>query len=204
MKNKKILIVFAFLFLFVLCIGGQCSAAELNHENVKYILPNDITTNNYFICKNTDGFYVLNVGQTDSLFKQSKDFFSSNPNGFFYKCFKDNSFTSSVNFDVYVSNLKNADNGIVDFSTIRKNTFNEYGVWKQDLIYSTTDVIAYDGSIFFQGAPLGVVAQKVQGLKLEEVMKEIVLILPLIIVTLVSLVGLRKALKTLSMLLHRA
>lgn len=57
--------------------------------------------------------------------------------------------------------------------------------------------------VFYQ-APARVVAQKLEGVEMSQVMKEIVGVLPLIIVVVVSLVGLRKALQMLSMLLHKA
>lgn len=82
------------------------------------------------------------------------------------------------------------------------------------VVASTKDIINRDtNEVVFQRAPLfqqtvgetqAVVANQLEGVQMVQVMKEIVGVLPLIIVVVVSLVGLRKALQMLSTLLHKA
>ena len=50
----------------------------------------------------------------------------------------------------------------------------------------------------------GILAPIVQDSPLEEVMKEIIVILPIVLMTIVGLIGLRKALAFLSTVLHRS
>lgn len=75
-------------------------------------------------------------------------------------------------------------------------------------LYSSVDIV--DGSdtsniYFFQGTPASttILAQKLEEVEMTTVLQEIILLLPLIIVVVVSLVGLRKALQILLTLLQR-
>lgn len=71
------------------------------------------------------------------------------------------------------------------------------------LVYSNQDVIHdKEGNVFFQVAP-PILARVVEQVEMKVTMREIIQILPLIIVVVVSLVGLRKALQMLLRLLRR-
>ncbi len=67
---------------------------------------------------------------------------------------------------------------------------------------SNFDIYDVDGNLFFQAPPL--LFRVIRLLNLTAVMEEIVMILPLLIAFLVSLIGLRKGLKFILNLLHRA
>lgn len=86
------------------------------------------------------------------------------------------------------------------------------GFKKDDFVsvYKTTDVYTdktyteLSNSSFFQQPPVGVLAPIVEEVPLEETIKEIVGILPIVLITLVGLIGLRKGLALLSQTLHKA
>ena len=86
------------------------------------------------------------------------------------------------------------------------STYNTY--ISPTIVYSDLDIYDKQGNLVFpvpvQEITLAQVLEKEKAEKPEMVLKEIVLILPLIIVIVVSFLGLRKALRILSTLLHRA
>ena len=75
------------------------------------------------------------------------------------------------------------------------------------VLASNYDVLDQNGKVVFQKTPVGVqptLAPIVQQVPLEETIKEIVGILPIVLIILVGLIGLRKALALLSQTLHNA
>lgn len=78
-------------------------------------------------------------------------------------------------------------------------------VYSSSNLFANKDTINDDGFFFPHPAEIqGTLAPIVEETPLEGVLQEIVEILPLILVVVVSFLGLRKALKMLSMLLHQA
>lgn len=75
------------------------------------------------------------------------------------------------------------------------------------IIYSNTDLCDVNGEVVFQKAPAVaqvVLAPIAQEAPLEGIVQEIVGILPIVLIILVGLIGLRKALALLSQTLHKA
>lgn len=84
------------------------------------------------------------------------------------------------------------------------------GIYDTPITFFDSTVDIYDSNkvdLVFQVPPVveaqAVVANQLEGVQMIQVMKEIMGVLPLIIVVVVSLVGLRKALQMLSTLLHK-
>lgn len=72
----------------------------------------------------------------------------------------------------------------------------------KSLVSSSYDVYDGDGILFFQGPPL--LPPVLRPLNLMAVMEEILMVLPLLILSLTFLIGLRKGLRFISSLLHQA
>lgn len=213
MKNKKILIVFAFLFLFVLFISGECSAFSYDYNdttiNVPEI-PQEAKDRGFIICGYGDGCDSIENGATFLVYPLE----DVRDNCFYYL---DNRYNNrnlcykTTNSDKGKLRVLKINQKKTEWIEETKYLSDSHDMWSNYVFaypptyskYCIYEDSSYS-SIFFQGTPLGIVTQKVQALNLEETMGEIVGILPQILVIVVSLVGLRKALKTLSTLLHRA
>lgn len=78
---------------------------------------------------------------------------------------------------------------------------------KDNFLCSTFDVLDSSGNVVFQKTPQlreGVLVPIMEKVEMNKTLEEILMILPVVIVTLVGLIGLRKALKTLFSFLHKA
>lgn len=195
LKNKKILITslltaFMLVFSFSSCFAGVVGL--ITDENAydylsvaqQYFEDNNLTMYDYIVT--SEGFVYA--------------FYTED-----YTCYA---------FDDYVKTIRCNNSYIFEFSSLdnyniitSSTSSNGQSYTNANaILFSSIDIKNADGTIFFQKTPLGmgVLAPMVARMETSQVMKEIVGILPLIIVVVVSLVGLRKALKMLSRLLHKA
>lgn len=84
------------------------------------------------------------------------------------------------------------------------NKDNFIAVYRTTELYSDNTYTQVSNSSFFQQPPVGVLAPIVEEAPLGETIKEIVGILPIVLIILVGLIGLRKGLALLSQTLHKA
>lgn len=207
MKNKKILIIALFLIFFCLLGYSKCFAYDLKGNNCTLNIPDElyqkIISNDYY--KQYSCIFVMrSLSCYDVIYIKSKDGL------YFY--IEGNSVSSSTTFDgVSVSyNLS-------DLSVRGGDTFTNFtmGGWTYSgSLYNGTynfylrnlDLYADKNkeNCLFHTAPQGIVAQQVEQVKMSQVQAEILGILPLTLVVVVSLVGLRKGLKMLETFLRQS
>lgn len=202
LKNKKILII---LLLSIILLGISTSCFAIDNINNsysesdlyncfvvadKYMKDNNIIYYDYFVG------YEGNIenGTVNVLFIINSDYVCYAEPGSNGRICSNHTyliqFSGTRNFEI--SNLV-----LTDYSATTKWNLSK------DLKYSSFPIYYNDGSLFFPLTPLKRMAPIVAQVEMGEIMKEIIKILPLILVVVVSLVGLRKALKMLSTLLHR-
>ena len=206
MKNKKILIIALFLILFCLFGCSKCFASVSYTYNGNKItlpeIPEKEGYTNYLV------YYV-----------------NDNPNIVKLKLFPDD-----LSYYPYV--LKTNDNiglGVYNSSVCSRAPSYSYNIetdkdWTKELYDSgvvgvtstltivtcTSDIYYTDGNQktddkpFFQQTPQVVLAPQVEEIQLSQTLEEVLGILPMTLVVLVSLVGLRKGLKMLETFLHQS
>lgn len=198
MKNKKILIIALFLILFCLLGYSKSFASSTlpptNVDDYEYYFIFKITETNDIILVKCDStnfvvghgrtvedctvFYVRDINCNYYVFN-SDSWVSCDISNYADKDYRSFSFSPSSKFSMIESNF-----------TI---SYDDY--WKEKT-----------GGDFFQPAPLtqGIVAQQVEQIRMTQILQEIITLLPLILVVMVSLVGLRKGLKMLETFLHQS
>lgn len=223
MKNKKILIITLFLILFCLLGYSKSFAAPTGSEKplegeldstyfnkiTSFMKDNDF--NNYFI---TYSNYLYNCNIIT--FINSPDdtvFYEAYDSSFgYYKVYSNkdvksltfrlSSFYSGDYDDNYIKN--NTQNVIKDNKSIITGISGK----RNKFFYSSVDI--YDTNkidVLFQETPLvsqKVVAQAVEKVEMSQALQEVIAILPMTLVVLVSLVGLRKGLKMLETFLRQS
>ena len=206
MKNKKILIIALFLILFCLLGYSKSFAAVSYTYNGNKItlpeIPEKEGYTNYLV-------YYVNDNPNIVELKLFPDDLSYYPN-----VLKAN---NNLTLGTYTSSTcavapsysykietgkdwaKESDSGVVGVtSTVT-------------VVACTTDIYYrdFEGKLddepFFQQTPqVGIVAQQVEEIQLSQALQEVIAILPMTLVVLVSLVGLRKGLKMLETFLHQS
>lgn len=192
LKNKKILIIFlsVVLFMFILNFNTVEASSSLD----KYTYPEFKT-----IMEEKGWSYWLlyernnNAGLGLIISKGGMFFHSFNSNGLI------SLYSNAYNYMNY-----HLENGV----WVEEGGGNYGFRYAQEIYFTNYDVISYEdrSTVFFQQTLEGqtTMSRMVILAHPEELMKEIVKILPLILVVVVSLVGLRKAWRLLSNLLHQA
>lgn len=198
-KNKKIFIVFLLTVTFLFFINNlYCFGYTdplINSGTISYTLTDEdiekcesiADGRPFFIATNNSNSWVVIGSTLDSYFYITDGTFYCS-SGQYY--FKDLYSATSLN------NMSLVNNGYLKSC---ETAFSYY--------YTSKDIKKED-DVFFHQSPQGIIATLVEEIQktgiMGQVMKEILGVLPLIIVVVVSLVGLRKALQMLSMLLHKA
>lgn len=194
LKNKKFLIIFFTIFILIFFSFSNCFAYTIDENNAvssyalvkDYCESNNLTIYDYVIT--SEGFIYVAINSDYSLsvvYGEAAGKYANYITCTGYRIFK---LEDNGNFSVAVSSTNGS-----------KYTYGDA------IIYSSFDVLK-DGTIFFLKTPVvqGIIAPKLEGVEMSQTIQEIVAILPLIIVVVVSLVGLRKALQMLSTLLRKA
>lgn len=219
MKNKKI--VFILLLLVVLvsfCITCNaetddtlmvfnCNNPESDYYGKKIYLPNiniDFSNRQYVAVLRGSYiiFYYPNFDNSEFvLFDNSTDLteikaINSLDNTDTIRC---------MHFEVNINNKDFTDKEAMIGSGIEANWTENFVVGPYSNILSTNmEIYDHNGKIFFPKTPLPIVAQSVEEVEMSQVLQEIVALLPMTLVVLVSLVGLRKALKMLETFLRQS
>lgn len=193
MENKKIYFIFLLVLMFLLLICTSCFAST-TYTDVNGIvhtlpdLPDDVGSNPYLVsrCEKYNNYALLYTKDTNF-----SKFVYDTSNNSFAPC---DSSGKQCEY-IYLAETDSLDN---------PTKWNIRGSWgllqpasSHYIIYSNHDIYNTDGTIFFHPAPQGIVAQQVEEVEMSQALQEILGILPLILVVVVSLVGLRKALQML-------
>ena len=200
LKNRKIIVVLlVFMLFFISIFTVRCSAFSIDIDNENVDLPDLPDTVKDKI------FFIGNSG-----YSSDGDYFICFYNG-------DREGVSAVyNIDGQgkVSFVK--DNNALTMS--RYIYYKSNGVWQNlstrpdqsikggNIYYSNSDILNVDGTIFFHKPETvrTVLAPVLGVVEMDKVLVQIIQILPMILVVVVSLVGLRKAWLLLSKILHQA
>ena len=206
MKNKKLSIIFLVIsFLFILtssCFASNNETIEVDFNGDKIVFPTylsnldvNFTDYEYTLSYCKDGTYRLNFCMESNVDKVFY-YINQNSSSFHNVQFKDND----------GNNLPEYRYKLVDGSWVLTDGGTD-GLVRTELssfILATTDVYDSKGELFFHRPPLSRLARIVEEAQAQETIMEIVKILPLTLVVVVSYLGLRKALRLLSTLLHQA
>lgn len=206
MKNKKILIIALFLILF--CLLGYSksfAAVSYTYNGNKITLPEIPEKEgyiNYIIYYTDDNPNIVQL----KLFPTDLSYYPTvyKPSG----CLGLNTYSNTLNshapsyfYDVEKGTdwTKTGDSGYIG------------AIKPSNIVACTTDIYYTDGKQktddkpFFQQTPqVGIVAQQVEEIQLSQALQEVIAILPMTLVVLVSLVGLRKGLKMLEIFLRQS
>jgi hypothetical protein len=198
MANKKIIfiILFAILLFLLGCSSVFASTSLTDLEGTTYILPDlpeEINGCPYIIsrCEKYNTYCLLFVKSNDfSQFVNSDDDVILPVDASGNQC-----------SDVYLAETKTLDNPT---SWTTKKWGGLQPATAHHFIYANYNIYNTDGTVFFQPAPQGIVARQVEKVEMSQVLQEIITLLPLILVVVVSLAGLRKGLKMLETFLHQS
>lgn len=209
MKNKlKIISIFSIVFAIIIAFTSSVNASNISY--VTYI--------------ESGGADILLDGETYHVdFSESSYYFEPTHQFKYYFCYyREDTGKHYVLFtdrDVYVDDShsyfqidKPDDGGVSCFIYEYKDKNIKYCVAPygsmsdpvNNIIFSNFSLKDKQGSVVFQPTPAVVLAPIAQEAPLEGTVQEIVGILPIVLITLVGLIGLRKGLALLSQTLHKA
>lgn len=197
LKNKNLFVVLLITLILLFFSVSSCFAVYLPSSMENF---ND--SNGYYIVfKDIEGNYFLVTTKTQLNYQDYGDycvFWNAGGSVNIYEWQNDNwifrTGTSNTSVSYLVAQRNNSCLRVDDYGSSISLVASSYDIsFTQNL-----------SNVFFQKTPLGIVARQVEKVQTSQVMKEIMGVLPLIIVVVVSLVGLRKALQMLSTLLHKA
>lgn len=182
----------------VMCLYGStvCASYDVAVDDKTYLLPDSAQDYKYHFIIQYDEYW----GGYGKLIICSNYPLSiiSNSNGTFtFRCPDDDG-----NFSSYIyCNANN--NGSFDYSS---KTFNEgsgftgldvkQGKTQNFVVLSSNSNIFLDDALFFQGASqelATIIRPKMEGIQLQEIIQEIIQLLPVILVVMVALIAIRKA-----------
>lgn len=201
LKNKRILFIFTLILIAILSIPLKSFCTTDSNTDTSTGFSTDevkIIENMYKQYSSKYNSYVCryHAGEiTMYLYDNSSDLFFFVSNGDLY---------SSIKCSPYYVNFTTS--GVI--KNEGQGSYNQVYAHADGKpnIYSNRDV--YSGAskdvVFFQAPPQGILAPIVEGTKMETTLQEVIHLLPLIIVVVVSFLGLRKALRTLSKVLHQS
>ena len=217
MKRKlKFISIIALILAITISFSSSCFAVETENENSKTIdiyyndksytldysgVSSSIATlssiyNNYVVFNNSNGVYALLTYQ-----------------GCFKACIGSKSRYHLLNCELqygYIGfKFDSETDTFVYWSCGKCDGKNDGYIFTYDgnFLSSNYDVLDEKGEVVFQKTPVGVqstLAPIVQEAPLEGTVQEIVGILPIVLITLIGLIGLRKVLALLSQTLHKA
>lgn len=201
LKNKKIFVVLlvAVLFLFIF-LNNKSSAFSFsyNETNINLAdLPFDYKNENaHFVIaySNKGGYYFL-------IYYIGADFqkFYCVPNDYI------TTYNTNGN-EIKDGSVKLCDYDMSSESWGSVKNWGATSIYNSYIVFSSDDVYTSDGKIFFQKPELEkmILAPVLEIVEMDKVLVQIIQILPMILVVVVSLVGLRKGWQVLSKLLHQA
>ncbi len=214
-KNCLYKVVFVMILLFILLGFKNVFASDVSQEYNTFIC-NDLTYYFTFPKDYTNGSDYSIVRNDDEIVFMwyPENSFLAATYGAMMRPYTDLTFESVINYSVAIIDYDDTNpNTTFDFyNTSNVNLNNSWGQDISEILFSTLDVYnkyGQEGEVFFQQTPLIIqtrlapIVEKKQG-AMEMALKEIIAILPMILVVVVSFLGLRKALRMLSMLLHRS
>lgn len=186
------------LFSFSKCFAVTNSSIEdFTSSDINYISKCTNTVSSYMKENNLSKKYYFIITQGDEKFSNKEEFiivFSDSPS------FRDNYFEDcdllAFWFDMGSTSIRQTKS-----FTNANMLFDNLKIYYTN--YSNDTIKAVTNPSFFQ-TPTGVLAPELQAVEMMGVLQEIVELLPLILVVVVSFLGLRKALKMLSTLLHQS
>lgn len=201
MKNKKILIIALFLILF--CLLGYSKSFAASSNNLEFPEFKDKMTDEYdacFIYKKTSDECIYLVVYSTTYPTENVSL-----HGYLPYYVKNSSGVESITTGIYrYYKLDNNNNWVLDcYSTSYALNVT---LSLDNLYYSSVDIKDIDGNVVFSVPPQvqGIVAQQVEEIQLSQTLEEVLGILPMTLVVLVSLVGLRKGLKMLETFFHQS
>lgn len=203
-KNKLFVILLVILIVILSSLNNCVNAVSFSGNSVEKLLTEEYPY--YFIFQNpqTSDYYMVISSVTTTCWGSGdlvlNDYSSQNTK--FYKC-------TGVNWAL--TDINSIDNVVWRVNYTNRSgqlnvQFNSgYGVNSLDCFkYCNFDILTTNSSdVFFQNTPLVPLGEIVEEAPTGEVMSQIIQILPMILVVVVSLVGLRKALQILSQILHK-
>lgn len=205
MKNKKILIIALFLILFCLLGYSKCFAAVSYTYNGNKVtlpeIPEKEGYTNYLVYYGNDNPNIVNLKLFPDDLSYYPNVLKAN-NNLTLGTYNSSScaYAPSYFYDVEKGAdwTKTSDSGYIG------------GIESLNIVACTTDIYYTDGKQktddkpFFQVTPQVVLAPQVEEIQLSQTLEEVLGILPMTLVVLVSLVGLRKGLKMLVTFLHQS
>ena len=195
MKKKFLFIIFIILFMFM-TLSSQCFAEikpnSFVYNGTVYTIPEDT-------CQNYSYFMIY---YNEGSFNCYRFFVSDSPIILDYENGK--ILGQDITFTLGSTITETISKPITREKTGEQNSVSAGGMEEYVFLYSNVDLLDSNGDLVFQEPPQSSLAPIVEGVETEKTLEEVVLILPIILLTLVGLIGLRKALRMLSMVLRQS
>lgn len=202
MKNKKILIIALFLILFCLLGCSRCFASSIPYNMEEFG-----DSNKYFVVFKAEDKKVFLISFAAQATSDDGSCFWGTG-----ECIRIYEYVDSA-WVLKVDNLMETTYSYFDIGPYRRylrvhSLEGGSPGGHIEVVGSNFDIMKTNDSseIFFPKTPLrnGIVAQSVERVEMSQVLQEIITLLPLILVVMVSLVGLRKGLKMLETFLRQS
>lgn len=189
LKNKKLFAVLLITLILLVFSVSSCFA-----DTTPIPPPNE---HEYYVVWYVDDIYYAIVSQNKCTYQDYGD---------------NENFWLDGDKKFYIYNGSSWENGSIPNSYYGSSYVvfqyrQNYGLTFASTIYASNYDIVFTadrGKVFFHKAPVGVLAQKLEGVEMSQVMKELVGLVPLVIGLLVSVIGLRKALQILFQVLKNS
>lgn len=206
LRNKKIFVVLlsVVVLLFSFMHSSYASTNSCPQDVIDFATSNNRNSNVVVLRDKESGYYYIPV-----IFKGYS--YGDNAN-FVYRKYKDVYGLTIPGWQVCTVYKYDGNDFIAipedEMSYWGSNSFFQfsYNGRNIEVAYSTLDILNEDGSVFFRQPEVEkmVLAPVLEVVEMDKVLIQIIQILPMILVVVVSLVGLRKGWQVLSKLLHRA
>lgn len=203
LKNKKIFLI-SLVFLFFIFLNSNCFAYTDTEGYSNEDMYNMFTSVKEELEKNNTSYYdyvIVSHCKNDGEIDNSVEiymFLNSQ-----YNCVvgdKDGTLRLNANY----CNIYCFSNGSFSYSVVPQKSYSLFYGKACDIKYSSFLIKKQDGTDFFPQTPLTRLVPVVKQVEMGETMKQIIQLLPMILVVLVSCLGLHKALQMLLTVLHQS
>lgn len=198
------------IFLIMILSSSSFASSEMKIDNMTFIIPDEMSSYEYKLIfytygKQENGQYYFTkvflysdspISIIDNPYASDMKYCISESNNFF-------GYSSNGSTWSDLSSINTIDLSVLDFKQSDRFTLKISG-YNISFVYSSHDIKDSDGNVVFQAAPQeGELAPTIKSINFLEVVKEVLAILPIILLTVIGLLALRKAIRLILKMLHQ-